>query len=236
MAITGITEQRVVLAAFAVLVAAVYTWAARATCGKSVVARYGVGAGVLAMGALVMLGIVAPAVAYALICLAMVAVYVVDLVLEERARRRRVASLVPRPRVTIVPALWAVAAALSTALVAPYVLDESNRFAASVVALCSVAMAAISWRIASAPVQLEGRCDIEMERRAVRATRASKSGVASILACGNVFVFASFANQASGGTPLERTAGSFAFFVWIGVAALVALYVALGFLPVRRTA
>jgi hypothetical protein len=237
MILAALAEQRFALAAFAALFAVVYIASAWTIRGRSLIARCGVALVAIAAGALVTFGRIEPVVAYALICLSGVAVYIVDLVQEERARRRRVASLSPRARLNLIPSLWAIVAALSAALVAPYTLHEGNRFAAAVVALCTMAMAAISWRIASAPLALAGWCDIETERKAQRALRATKSGLASILAVGTVYVFASFANQAAtGATPLEHSVNSVAFFVWIGLGAWVALYVIFAFLPARRAA
>lgn len=221
-----VLTERILVAATAMLAGTVnITSPLRPSCLQPVSARIGVGVVAFALAAFVLLGFVAPVVAYAVLCLSMVSVYVVDLVQEEHERKRRVASLSPRPRADRIPAIWTVVATLSAALVAPYILDESNRVAALIVGACAVVMAAIAWRIASAPLQLLGD-DLEAERNADRSSRARRTNITSVLAVGIVFVFANFVNPTSAAaTPIERVVPFLAFFVWVGLWVWGALYI-----------
>ncbi|MHB8433301.1 MAG: hypothetical protein ACYC8W_07070 [Candidatus Tyrphobacter sp.] len=189
--------------------------------------RYGVAVVAFALAALVLLGIVQPVIGYAVLCLAMVSVFVADLAYEERARRRRIASLSPRPRADLVPASWAILAALSAFMVAPYAVESSARAAAIIIGMCTLVMAAMAWRIAAAPEQLAGR-DPRAERILDRASRARRSGLTSALAVGIVFVLASFFNENESRalvTPLEFAINFTSLGVWAGIWAWQALYV-----------
>jgi hypothetical protein len=225
MVSANVTEQSIV-AATAALAGVVYIASPlRPDCLQSVSARVAVGLVAFAIAALVMLGSIAPTVAYAILCLSMASVYIVDLVQEEHARRRRVASLSPRPRADLIPAIWTVVAALSAAMVIPYVFEEGNRVTALIVGACAIVMAAIAWRIASAPLQLLGN-DPETERIADRASRARRSYISSALAVGIVFVFAIFVHPASGtDTPVERAVRLLALLVWVGLVLWGTFYV-----------
>ena len=147
-AVAIIEHQRIAVTATATLVFVVHLWSGWRGCVKLAAARYISGTVALAIGALVILGFVAPVIGYAVLLLSLVSVSAVDLVQEEHGRRRRVASLTPRPRVDGVPAIWTVVAALSAAMVIPYIFEEGDRVAASIVGACTVVMAAIAWRIA----------------------------------------------------------------------------------------
>ena len=226
MHVEVVTVQRIVVTATATLAGVIYIASPlRPDCLRSVSATFGVGVVAFAIAALVMSGLIAPVIAYAVLCLSMVSVYVVDLVQEEHARRRRVASLSPRPRADLIPAIWTVVAALSAAMVTPYIFEESNQVAASIVGACAIAMAAIAWRIASAPLQLLGN-DPEAERNADRASRARRAGITSVLAVGIVFVFANFVNPTPGAeNSVERAVPYLAFFIWVGLWVWESLYV-----------
>jgi len=226
MLVAAETEQRILVSATAALAAIVYLASPlRPRCLESPSARFGVGVVAFAIVALVMLGLIAPVVGYAVICLSLVSVYVVELVQEERARRRRVASLAPRPRADRIPAIWTVVAALSAAMLTPYIFEESNRVSALIVGACALVMAAIAWRIASAPLQLLGN-DPEAEREADRASRARRTLITSVLAVGTIFVFANFGNPTSGAeAPVEHAVRGLAFFVWVGLSVWGVLYI-----------
>ncbi len=231
----AITAQRTDITAFAVLVLAVSLWSGWRCCGQSARARYGVGIAALVIGALVLFGLIDPVIAYAVICLLLASLYVVDLLQEEHARRRRVASLVPRPRVDYILGIWTAVAALSAALVIPYVFAGRSSVAALIVAACAVAMAAVAWRVASAPVQLLGG-DPEAERKADRVARALKTGVTSVIAVGSVMVFASFTDQTSvAATSVERGVNVLAFSLWAGLLAWVILYACLARLHAKTS-
>ncbi len=163
---------------------------------------------------LVFAHLVSPGIAYAVLCLSLVANYIVDLISEERARRRR-AAILQRSR-GVDPALmtWIVIAAASPLLLFQYFLAAPNRIAAIVVACCVVAMAAIAWRIASALPILLGD-DLVAEQRVDQATRTDRTGYICVLAIGVVFVFACFVNQVPG-TANDRIILP-AVFAWIGI-------------------
>ncbi len=218
MLLAHLSEQRLLVSATAGLAALVYTVFAVRACGALAAgARWAVAAGSVALIALLLDGVVAPEIGYALLCLLIVTVYLVDVVQEERERRRRVASLAPRPRVDIAPAIWMVVALLCAALVTPYALESAHRVAAVIVGLGAVAMAAIAWRIATAPQQLAGE-DPDAERVKERAYRAIRVGNSSALAVAIVFVFATFVNQTSiAVTGLERGIVAVTFYAFLMV-------------------
>jgi amino acid transporter len=68
--------------------------------------RFAVSFAALAVAALVGFRVMLPVVGYALLAIALVSVFVYDEILEERSRRRRVASLNPRPPVNWQLLLW----------------------------------------------------------------------------------------------------------------------------------
>lgn len=176
----------------------------------------------LVIGVLVGLGAVPPVVGYGLLCLAMVSVY---LVREEHARRRRVASLAPRPMVDAVPMVWIASAAASAFMLTPYVVFAEQRAAALMVGACALVMAAIAWRIASAPVELTGT-DVPLERVRDRVWRSRRAGIAAVLAIGIVFVFISFVNaELTVVMPVQRVFLLVSLLGWAALAAWVAWYV-----------
>ena len=211
-----VTIQRLAVAAVCALAAVVY--AGRGTREQRLV----VAPVALAIGVLVGLGIVAPVVAYGLLCLTMVSVF---LVREERTRRRRVASLAPRPAVDAVPIVWIASAATSALMLTPYVVFGQQRAAALLVGACALVTAAISWRIASAPIELEGT-DIRSERLRDRASRFRRAGLTAVLAIGIVFVFISFVNsELQVVMPVERIFLYASLVAWASLWAWVAWYV-----------
>jgi hypothetical protein len=178
----------------------------------------------LVVGPLAFFQIVPAVVGYSLLCLALVSLYLFDLIREERTRRRRVASLTPRPSAEPIPTVWVAIAAASVLMLAPYVVLNEQRGAALMVALCACMMAGIAWRIASAPVQLAGD-DIQTERMCERASRTRKAGLSAVLAIGSVFVFMSFVNADLPTTlPAQRLLLLVSFVSCAGLWAWVMLY------------
>jgi hypothetical protein len=178
----------------------------------------------LAIGILVFFHAVSPVAGYGMLCLALVSVFLFDLLREERARKRRVASLTPRPAADAVPATWVAMAVLSLPMLTPYVILGEQRAAALMVGLCAFVMACIAWRIASAPMQLEGK-DIRGERIRNRASRSQQIGSTAVLAIGSIFVFISFVNsELPVVTPLQSLLLLVSFFAWSGLWVWVALY------------
>jgi len=167
----------------------------------------------IAVGVLV--HFVAPTVAYAILCLSLVARSVADLISEERAPRRRAALLQRSRRVDPVLLTWIGLAAISALLLAPYFLVKEDRLAAIVVAGCVVMMALVAWRIASAPPILFGN-DLEAEQVVDRETRAIRTGLTCTLAVGTVFVFACFVG-ASPSIAYNRIAILATPVVWAGM-------------------
>ncbi len=179
--------------------------------------RFAVSFVAVAIAVLVGFRVLLPVVGYAILCLALVSVYVYDAVLEERTRRRRVASLTPRSGIDWQLIVWIAVSTLSIALLSPYIVLDEYRVPALIVALCSLVMSGIAWRIATAPVQLEGD-DIAAERRRDRFRRIRKTGLASGLAIGIIFVFTSFVNaDLRSPMQIQFTVQSIAFFASFGI-------------------
>ena len=178
----------------------------------------------LALATLVLLGTIEPTVGYGVLCLALVWVYLFDLLRAEHARRRRVASLTPRPVAEAVPIVWIAITVASVLMLAPYVIRAEQRDAALMVGICVLAMAGIAWRIASAPVQLKGE-DIQFERVRDRASRSRKSGMSAVVALGSVMVFIAFVNVSLPAVlPWQRILYLVSLVTWAAVWAWVALY------------
>ncbi len=210
--------QRLVVSVVAVLAAVVYAsgW------GPGTLSRFIVAPVALVIAVLVALGIVPPVVAYGLVCLALVSVY---LLREEHARRRRVASLAPRSAADVVPTVWVLCAAASALMLTPYVVFGEQRAAALMVGICALVMAAIVWRIASAPVQLAGG-DIQSERMRDRAMRSRRAGITAVLAVGSIMVFISFVNaELPVVMPVQRIFHLASFVVWVALWAWETWYV-----------
>ncbi len=153
--------------------------------------RYAVACVAFATAGCLLAHLIPAAVAYAVLCLAMVTRAVADQISEERAPRRRAAVLGRSRGVDYVLLTWIALTAASAFFLFPYVVSGSDRLSAIVVALCVAAMAFVAWRIASAPPLLFGD-DLEAEQNVDRATRATRTGLTCVLAVGTVFVFASF--------------------------------------------
>ncbi len=199
------SPDRIAIFTFALLVVGVYGWSGLSErCWRpEAISRIAVAFVAAVIAALVAFGMAAPVVTYALLCLALVSVFAFDLLQEEHERRRRVASLASRPAADVIPTVWIACAAVSPVMLVPYVLGE-QRAAALIVGVCALAMALIAWRIASAPIQLEGG-DIRSERARDRARRSQRAGSTAVLAVGSIFVFVTFVNAALPVvTPLQR--------------------------------
>jgi hypothetical protein len=190
----------------------------------SALSRFVVAFIALVIGVLVVLHVALPVVGYGLLCLLLVSYQLFDQLQDEHARRRRVASLTPRPAAEAVPTIWVAVAAASVLLLAPYVTLGEQRAAALIVGICALVMAGIAWRIASAPVQLKG-ADIRSERMRDRASRFRKAGLSAVVAIGSIFVFIGFVNaDLAVVTPLQRILLNVSFATWIGLLAWVMLY------------
>lgn len=158
---------------------------------KDVRARYAVALVAFCMAGALFAHIVSIAIAYAVLCLALVVRAVADQIAEERAPRRRAALLGRIRRVDPILAAWmALAGAASLALV-PWLESDAYRVSTGVVAFCVLVMLGIAWRIASAPPLLFGS-DVEAEEVVDRETRAIRTGNTCVLALGAVFFFMAF--------------------------------------------
>lgn len=182
--------------------------------------RFATAAVMLALAALVFFRLASPVVGYGMLCLAGVSVYLSDLLRQENARRRRVASLTPRPAAEAVPAVWVALGAASVLLLVPYVILGEQRAAALMVGACALVMAGIAWRIASAPVQLRGD-DLRSERARDRALRFAQSGLTAVSAIGSIMVFIGFVNAGSLAVSLQRVLHLVSFVTWVLLAAWV---------------
>ncbi|HET9095139.1 MAG TPA: hypothetical protein VFN37_00635 [Candidatus Baltobacteraceae bacterium] len=187
-------------------------------------ALFAVAAVSLAVAVLVVLRAASPIIGYTMLCLALASFQLFGLLQDERARRRRVASLVPRPAAQAVPAIWVAIAAASVLMLAPYALHGQERAAALVVGICALVMSGIAWRIASAPVQLYGE-DIRAERLRDRAWRSRKAGVSAVIAVGCIYAFMSFANSGVPAVmPWQRLLLHVSLVVWAALGVSVVLY------------
>lgn len=172
----------------------------------------------LAIAALEALGALAPVVGYSVLCLALASSFLVGLMFDERARRRRVALLAPRPAIDLVPMLWIVITSLSMLALVPYLLGGIAVGPALGTAGCAIAMVAIAFRIASAPMQLIGE-DPQAERLRDRRFRSRRTGATCVIVVGVIFAFVTFANETSpalGG--LGRAISIATTIVWVGLA------------------
>ena len=190
------------------------------TCESEFV-RYCIAAVALGIALLVLPGIVSPVVGYGLLCLALGSKYLFDLLHDERARRRRVAPLTPRPFADVVPTIWIALAATSVLMLTPYVMLGEERAAAFLVGACVLGLAAIAWRITTAPVQLEGECNPHAERMHDRAMRYRKAGLSCVIAIGTIMVFVDFVYS---GLAFQRLFGLLSMGLWAGLAVWVILY------------
>jgi hypothetical protein len=175
---------------------------------------------------LVVSQIISPVVGYSLLCLSLAGFQLADLLQEERGRvrRRRVALLAPRPMAEVAPTVWVALAAASVLPLAPYVVLNEERAAATIVGMCALVMAAIAWRIASAPRQLYGE-HIRSERMRDRRSRTRKAGVTAVVAMGSIMVFISFVNyNLPAVLPLQRILLMVSWWTWALSGASVILY------------
>lgn len=79
-------------------------------------------------------------------------------------------------------------------MLAPYVILDEQRIAASIVAAGAFLMTGIAWRIASAPRKLFGK-DIVHERMRDRYSRTRKTGLVAVSAMGSIMVFMVIVNS-----------------------------------------
>ncbi len=190
----------------------------------SALAHFVVALSALVLAFLILIRVVSPVVGYALLCLALTGHPLFDLLQDEHMRRRRVASLAPRPVAEVVPTIWIAIAAASVAMLAPYVILGEQRSAALIVGICAFVMAGIAWRFASAPIQLHGE-DIRYERTRDRASRTRKAGLTAVIAMGSIMVFIMFVNSDLPVVlPLQRIFVGVSFFTWAASAVWVILY------------
>lgn len=186
--------------------------------------RFTIACVALVLATLVFFSVASPVVAYGIICVALVSGNLFDQVLKEHARRRRVASLTPRPAAEAVPTVWVAITVASVLILAPYVILGQQRVAALMVGICALVMAGISWRIASAPVQLKGE-DIQSERLRDRASRSRNAGMSAVLAIGSIMVFTAFVNVGLPTIlPLQRILYLVSLVTWAGLWVWVILY------------
>lgn len=160
-------------------------------------ARYAVSALGFVMAGALLAHLVTPAVAYALLCLAMVGRCVADQVVEERVPRRRSAMLGRSRSIDPVLLIWIVLTGASAFELIPWLLEPAYRIAAVIVAVCVLIMVVVAWRIASAPPLLFGN-DLAAEQVVDRETRTLRTGNACFLAIATVFVFNAFVGGQQG--------------------------------------
>ncbi|HTX58571.1 MAG TPA: hypothetical protein VMH02_02755 [Verrucomicrobiae bacterium] len=165
---------------------------------------------------LVVFQAVSPVVGYGLMCLALSMFQLADLLQDEhaRARRRRVASLAPRPAAEPIPTVWVALTVAAGLMLAPYVILDEQRVAAAIVMICAFLGAGIAWRIASAPRQLFGE-DVRYERVRDRCSRTRKAGLVATVTMGSIMLFITFVNyDLHAVLPLLRTLQSVSWWTW----------------------
>jgi len=163
----------------------------------SPMARYAVSALGFVMAGALLAHLVTPAVAYALLCLAMVGRCVADQIVEERVPRRRSAMLGRSRSIDPVLLIWIVLTAASAFELTPWLLEPAYRIAAVIVAVCVLIMVVVAWRIASAPPLLFGN-DLAAEQVVDRETRTLRTGNACFLAIATVAIFDAFVGGQQG--------------------------------------
>lgn len=178
----------------------------------SAVSRFVIAAAAFLIAAAVLTGLMSAVIGYGVLCVLIVANLVIDLIREERVRRRRAALLQRSRGFDIVLILWIALAIASVLLLVPYGSDPAARLAALLVAFCVVVMAAIAWRIASAPPILFGD-DVDAELALDRRVRARRAGLTCVIALGTVFVFTSFVRSPEAGSGVVLAS----FVGWVGV-------------------
>jgi hypothetical protein len=192
--------QRGTITVVAALVGVLYlvlALLARRRCASAAPARYAIAACGFVIAALVALRVLTPIIAYSILCFSLAMAYLADLIQEEHTRRRRVAVLSPRPAADRVPTVWIAITLVSTLTFVPYVLGGIQVVAALIAGGCALAMAAIAWRIASAPTQLTGEDpeeDPQIEQLRDRASRARRTGLTCVVAIGSIALFVGFVN------------------------------------------
>lgn len=180
--------------------------------------RFTLASAAFAIAALDALGELAPVVGYSVLCLSLASFFLADLLLDERTRRRRVALLTPRPAIELVPTLWISITLLSTFALVPYLLGGVAIVPAVITAACAIAMAAIAFRIASAPTQFIGE-NPQDERLRDRVCRSRQTGLVCVVTVGMFFAFVTFANETSSTLgELGRVISVATTIVWVGLA------------------
>ncbi len=165
---------------------------------------------------------------YALFCLATAAIMLLAYLQFRRATQRRVAPLVRRSPFAALPPL--VIAAMVCSFLASLALAAypPERFGALVVAIATVILGAIAWRVAIAPAILLG-VDPQLEYAVDERVRVGRARSIANLACAPGFVLIILASPA---LPSEyATFGSIATAV-VSIAFVVSLAASL--IPLRR--
>jgi len=163
----------------------------------SPLARYVASAVGFGMAGALLAHLITPAVAYAMLCLALTGRCVADQLVEERAPRRR-SALIGRSR-SVDPVLltWIALSGATSLVLIPWLLEQPYRVASVTVAVCVLAMVVVAWRIASAPPLLFGN-DLEAEQVVDRETRTLRTGNACVLTIGTVAIFNAFIGDQQG--------------------------------------
>ncbi len=163
---------------------------------RSAPARYVVAGVAFSMAGALVAHAVPPALAYAILCLALAGRAVADHMTEERAPRRRSALLRRSHRVDPVLMTWIGIAAASSLLLIPWIQGGTDRAVAVAVLACVTAIVLVAWRIATAPPLLFGN-DLEAEQVVDSETRAIRTGNTCIIAFAPVIFFIGFVGDSS---------------------------------------
>ncbi len=129
---------------------------------------------------------------YALCCLALAFVTFLSYLQLRRATERRVAPLVRRSPLSALPLIAMAAMLCCFVVVLPFIVYSSERLSAVAVAVSTLVLGLIAWRIAVAPALLFGK-DSAFEYAVDQRLRNARATTIASLACAPTVVFVAFA-------------------------------------------
>lgn len=163
------------------------------------------------LGVLTALGVVAPVVSYALVCLAMGAVMTIVYVRLRNRGERRAASLAPRAAVRIVPWWLFAIAAIDALTPLPFMTNPNLVVPAAIVALVSTMMIVAASLVSGMSAMLTGE-DADIELIVEDRVRAYRVGTPLFISIALPLVFFAIGSMAAAepgpGTQLQVVAGT----------------------------
>ncbi len=165
---------------------------------------------------------------YACVCLAVSVVTLLAYLQFRRATEQRVAPLVRRSPLSVLP-LPIIGSVLACVVVALAVAaDPAERLGALVLALSTIVLGGIAWRIANAPALLLGQ-DPPYEYALDELVRAGRARIVANLACTPVFLLAVVAQDEL----VARYGARGSAAMWVASAAFVISFIGC-YVPLRR--